>query len=51
VERFREMAVDAAGVAGAALLSFGVWRIYPPAGFIAGGALMLAGSLFYARAH
>lgn len=37
------------GLAGAALISFGAWQIYAPAGFIAAGVLLLAGVLFSAR--
>lgn len=40
---------DAAGIAGASLIAYGAWRIYAPAGFIVGGALLLAGSLLLAR--
>ncbi|MGL5237038.1 MAG: hypothetical protein ACRC8O_03230 [Plesiomonas shigelloides] len=38
------------GVLGALLLSFGVWIIYPPAGYIAGGLLCLAWSWLSAKA-
>lgn len=34
---------DAAGVIGAASIAYGAWLIYEPAGFIAGGTLVLAG--------
>jgi hypothetical protein len=37
--------LDAAGIAGAGLIAYGAWLIYPPAGFITGGALILAGVL------
>lgn len=46
MRRFRRVAAvllwDAVGLAGAASLVYGVWSIYPPAGFIAGGVLALA---------
>ena len=32
---------DAAGLGGAGLCSYGAWLIYQPAGFIAGGVLLL----------
>lgn len=32
---------DAAGLAGAASVSYGAWLIYEPAGFIVGGLLVL----------
>lgn len=42
---------DVAGLLGAALLAYGARLIYPPAGYIVGGLLLLAGSLFLARAE
>ncbi len=36
---------DASGIAGAGSIAYGAWLIYPPAGFIAGGGLVLAGVL------
>ncbi len=41
---------DVAGLAGAALISYGAWLVYAPAGYIVGGALLLAGSLLASRA-
>lgn len=41
--------LDAAGLAGAGLIGYGAWLIYPPAGFITGGTLILAGTLLMAR--
>ena len=38
------------GLAGAAIISAGAWLIYQPAGFIAGGAFLLAWSFMAARA-
>lgn len=38
------------GVLGALLLSFGVWMIYPPAGYISGGLLCLIWSWLVAKA-
>lgn len=34
---------DAAGIAATGLISYGAWLIYPPAGFISAGVLILAG--------
>ncbi len=40
---------DLAGLAAVAAISYGAWLAWPPAGFIAGGALVLAGVLLSAR--
>jgi hypothetical protein len=40
---------DAAGLFGAALVAYGAWLVYAPAGFIAGGALLIAGAFLAAR--
>ncbi len=42
---------DAAGIAGAALIAYGAWQVFRPAGFITAGALMLAGVLRLARSE
>lgn len=42
---------DAAGLAAVASISYGAWLIYEPAGFIAGGLLVLAGVLAMARGN
>ncbi len=36
------------GLAAVGLIAFGAWLIYPPAGFITGGALVLGGVLVLA---
>lgn len=36
---------DLCAVAGGGLISFGAWQIYPPAGSIVGGFLLLAAGL------
>ena len=41
--------IDLAGLAGAAAITYGMWQIYPPAGWIAGGALGLAAAWLFAR--
>lgn len=40
---------DAAAVLGVVLVSYGAWLAYAPAGFVIGGALVLAGALLSAR--
>lgn len=47
--KLSEIIADLAGIAGAGLLSYGSWLSYEPAGFIVGGALLLAGALRYSR--
>ena len=44
-----EIVIDVAGVAGAALISFGAWCVYEPAGFIAAGAQLLLGAVLLSR--
>lgn len=39
--RFLEAARDIAAFAGVGLVSYGAWLVYPPAGFIACGVLLL----------
>ena len=39
---------DLAGLCGVGLVSYGAWMIYPPAGFIAGGFLLILGALLLA---
>ena len=36
---------DMAGLCGVGLVSYGAWLIYPPAGFITGGILLIVGAL------
>jgi hypothetical protein len=40
---------DVVGIVGLALLSYGVWQIYPPAAFIAAGAILIAAAVALAR--
>lgn len=40
---------DVLMIVGAALLSFGAWQVYEPAGFIVGGVLLLASGIMAAR--
>ena len=39
---------DLAGLCGVGLVSYGAWLIYPPAGFIVGGFLLILGALLLA---
>lgn len=41
---------DLVGLAGAGLVAYGAWLIYPPAGFLAGGALLIAAAALAALA-
>lgn len=40
---------DAAAAIGVALVSYGAWLVYPPAGFIAGGSLLVAAAALASR--
>lgn len=42
-------ASDCLLLGGAAAISYGSWLIYAPAGFIAGGVLLIAGGVLAAR--
>ena len=42
---------DVVGLCGACLVSYGAWLIYPPAGFIVGGVLLIVGTLVLAVGH
>lgn len=44
-----EVLTDLSGVAGAALVALGAWEVYQPAGYIAGGLLLLAGAMRLSR--
>jgi hypothetical protein len=44
-----ELLIDFVGLAGAAAVAFGAWCIYPPAGFIVGGLLLLSGAVLLSR--
>lgn len=39
---------DLAGLCGVGLVSYGAWMIYPPAGFIVAGILLIVGTLMIA---
>jgi hypothetical protein len=40
---------DLGGLAGAGLLAYGAWQTYPPAGYLVGGAILLAGAWIAGR--
>jgi len=40
---------ECAGLAAVGAISYGAWLMYPPAGFLVGGALVLAGVLLVPR--
>ncbi|WP_428141470.1 hypothetical protein [Delftia acidovorans] len=42
-------APDSLLLSGAAAISYGAWLIYAPAGFIAGGVLLITGGVLMAR--
>lgn len=42
---------DLVGLAGAGLVSYGGWLIYPPAGFITGGLLLIVAAVLAVRAQ
>lgn len=41
---------DGTGLAAVGAIAYGAWLIYPPAGFIVGGLIVLAGIIQLARA-
>lgn len=43
------LARDAAGLAGATLIAYGAWLVFPAAGYIVGGVLLISGALLTAR--
>lgn len=40
---------DVLAVAGAGLCSYGAWSIYPPAGYITAGVLLISGAVLASR--
>jgi hypothetical protein len=47
--RLADLAVDAAGFAGAGLIAYGVWLVFHPAGFVAAGGFLLGAAWLAAR--
>jgi hypothetical protein len=43
-----DIAREAAGLAGATLIAYGAWLAFPPAGYIIGGMLLMAGAVLSA---
>lgn len=43
--RLVETLTDFAGLAGAGLVSYGAWSVYPPAGFITAGLLLMTAAI------
>lgn len=41
---------EAVGFAGCGLVAYGAWLVYPPAGFVVAGALLIAGAILWPRA-
>lgn len=41
--------IDASGIAGVCLVSYGSWLVYAPAGFIVGGMLLIVAALTLGR--
>lgn len=44
-----DAAVDAMALAGAGLIGYGAWLIYPPAGYISGGVMLVIAAVAAAR--
>jgi len=40
---------DLLGLCGAGSIAYGAWLVFPPAGFIVGGLLLLGGAWWHAR--
>jgi hypothetical protein len=49
VRRAPHVVNDAIGFAGAGAIAYGAWLIFIPAGFLVGGALLLALSVVFGR--
>jgi len=47
--KLKDWGLDAAGVAGMCLVTYGAWLIYNPAGFIVGGLQLLAVSYLLSK--
>ena len=44
-----ELAIDSLAALGAAMFSYGAWRAWAPAGFLAGGLCLFGAALILAR--
>jgi ABC-type protease/lipase transport system fused ATPase/permease subunit len=47
--RFANTMRDVVGIAGIAMLSFGAWLAWPPAGFMVAGTILLAAAVASVR--
>jgi hypothetical protein len=47
--RLADLVTDGAGIAGAALITYGVWLVHHPAAFIVAGSFLLIGAWLTAR--
>lgn len=43
------LAVDTVGLAGCGLIVYGIWLVFPPAGFVTAGVMLAAGAWLLAR--
>ena len=46
--KYAELLRDGAGLLGLGLVSYGAWLIYPPAGFITAGVILVAAAMLHA---
>lgn len=49
MKRYIPAVRDVAGLSGAAMIAYGAWMIYEPAGFIIGGLMMVAAAIITAQ--
>lgn len=49
MKHIQTMLPDTLMVAGGAALSYGAWMVYAPAGFLVGGALLVAAGVLLAK--
>lgn len=50
IAQVRGLSREGAGLIGCALVSFGAWMVYAPAGFIVAGLLLVAGAVLTPKA-
>lgn len=48
---FADISATGSLLAGAALIAYGAWQVYRPAGYIVGGVLLIAGVILQARGN
>jgi hypothetical protein len=49
VSKIKDWALDLTGATGMCLVAFGAWQVYPPAGYIVGGLLLLGVSYLLSK--